>query len=595
MLGRLFSSLVLPRRNASALCVRGAELFRAGRITESVQMFEQALACEADSMSAHAGLGAALQKLGKHERAVEHLVRAADDDAAGRGLKLAAAQLLLRLGNAQAARPRLAQLAIDHPDDNDIAYHFGIALREAGEPDAALEHFSALVARRPEHAGAIEAMAALLRDAGLVDEAVELYTRVATLRPESPSAASAVLFHEQYRKHDRAELFRRHVQWAQRHAAPRPVALAPRIADPHRLLTIGYVSADFNKSSAVQFILPIIRGHDRRAFRVACYAASSRRDAVTVELERAADLWCAIDGLDDASARERIEADRVDILVDLNGHTRGSRLGLFGVRSAPVQVTYLGYGATTGVAAMDYRITDPRIDPPTATHGYYVEQLVYLPQTMWCFTPPVRSPAVNRLPAASAGRLTFASLNNFAKVGRECLVAWAEVLGQCPASRIVCAGVPNGAARVRVLQTFRNRGIDESRVLFHSRLSFERFLALHSEIDIALDPFPYSGGATTCNALWMGVPVVTLEGDAVLARSGASLLQAVGLEDWIATSIDDYISKAIRWGAHLPLLAELRAQLRKRVAASPLCDEPAFMRALESAYRDMWGTWCRSA
>jgi protein O-GlcNAc transferase len=557
-------------------------------------MFEQALACKADSMSAHAGLGAALQKLGKHERALEHLVRAADDDAAGRGLKLAAAQLLLRLGNAQAARPRLAGLAADHPDDDEIAYHFGIALREAGEHDAALEHFSALVARRPQHAAALEAMAALLRDAGLVDEAVELYARVAALRPDSASAASAALFHEQYREHDRAALFRRHVQWAQRHAAARSPALAARIADPDRVLTIGYVSADFNNASAVQFIQPIIRGHDRRAFRVACYAASSRRDTVTVDLEGAADRWCGIEGMDDESARERIEADGVDILVDLNGHTRGGRLGLFGMRSAPVQVTYLGYGATTGVAAMDYRITDPRIDPPGATQPYYVEQLIYLSQTMWCFAPPARSPAVGPLPAASSGRLTFASLNNFAKVGRECLVTWAAVVAQSPASRIVFAGVPSGAARARVLQAFGDRGIDESRVLFHSRLSFERYLALHAEIDIALDAFPYSGGATTCNALWMGVPVLSLEGDAVLARSGASLLHSVGLDEWIASSTEDYIAKAGKLSENRPLLAELRAGLRKRVAAAPLCNVPTFVRQLESTYREMWRTWCRS-
>jgi protein O-GlcNAc transferase len=557
-------------------------------------MFEQALACDEDFMSAHAGLGAALQKLGKHERALEHLVRAADDEAAGSSLKLAAAQLLLRLGKAQEARPRLARLAADHPDDDDIAYHFAIALREAGEHDTALEHFSALVARRPKHAAALQAMAVLLREAGLIDEALALYARVAGLRPDSASAASAVLFHEQYREHDRAELFRRHVHWGQRHAAPRLVRLAARNADPDRLLTIGYVSADFNNSSAVQFIQPIIRGHDRRAFRLACYAASSRRDPITLELERAADRWCEIDGLNEQSARERIEADGVDILVDLNGHTRGGRLGLFGMRSAPVQVTYLGYGATTGVTAMDYRITDAHIDPPGATQAYYVEQLVYLPQTMWCFAPPANSPPIGPLPAASSGRVTFASLNNFAKVGRSCLMAWARVLAQRPGSRMVFAGVQSGSARARVLQVFGELGIDESRVLFHSRLSFERYLALHSEIDIALDAFPYSGGATTCNALWMGIPVLTLEGNAVLARSGASLLHSVELGEWIATSIEDYVAKAVRLSLNLALLAELRAGLRNRLAASPLCDVPAFMGQLEAAYREMWRKWCRS-
>ena len=545
-------------------------------------------------MAAHAGLGAALQKLGKHERAVEHLVRAADHDAAGRGIRLAAAQLLLRLGNAQAAQLRLARLAADHPDDDEIVYQLGIALREAGEHDAALEQFGRLVARRPQHAAALEAMAALMRDAGLIDEAIELYARVAALRPNSASAGSVELFHEQYREHDRAALFRRHVQWAHHHVRQAAAATGRRIADPARVLTVGYVSADFNNASAVQFIHPIIRGHDRQAFRIACYATSSRRDAVTAELQRAADLWHNIEGMDDDSARERIDTDAVDILVDLNAHTRGGRLGVFGLRAAPVQVTYLGYGATTGVSTMDYRITDRRLDPPGESETFYVERLVYLPQTMWCFAPPAGAPDVGPPPATS-GRVTFASLNNFAKVGPECLKTWARVLARCVASRMLFLGVPPGSARLRVLRTFAEHGIEESRVEFHSRLTFERYLALHAEIDIALDPFPYTGGATTCNALWMGVPVLTIEGQTVLARSGASLLHAIGLEDWIASSTEDYIEKACRRSADLPLLADLRAALRKRIATSALCDVPAFMQALEVAYRDMWRTWCRRA
>ena len=543
-------------------------------------------------MAAHAGLGAALQKLGQHERAAEHLVRAADHDAAGRGVRLAAAQLLLRLGNAQGAQLRLARLAADHPDDDEIAYQLGIALREAGDHDAALEHLGRLVARRPQHAAALEAMAALMRDSGLIDEAIEFYARVEALRPDHAATASVVLFHEQYREHDRAALFRRHVQWAHRHVRPTSVRTARRSADPARVLTIGYVSADFNNASAVQFIHPILRGHDRRAFRIACYAASSRRDALTAELQRAADVWRDIEGMDDDSARERIDEDAVDVLVDLNAHTRGGRLGVFALRAAPVQVTYLGYGATTGVSAVDYRITDRRLDPPGETEAFYVERLVYLPQTMWCFAPPAGAPDVGPLPGAS-GRVTFASLNNFAKVGGECLEAWARLLARCPASRMLFVGVPPGSARVRVLRIFAEHGVGEARVVFHSRLTFERYLALHAEIDIALDPFPYTGGATTCNALWMGVPVLTLEGQTVLARSGASLLHSAGLEGWIANSTEDYIEKACRLSADLSLLAQLRAALRTRIATSPLCDVPAFMQALELAYREMWRTWCR--
>lgn len=591
MLGNLISSLLRPRRNANALCAQGAALFSAGRVADSVPVFEQALDREPDCVAAHAGLGAALQKLGERERALPHLMRAADADPAARGLNLMVGQLLLRSGRAKEACSRLARLAAAQPQDDDVAYQLAIALREAGDEDAAAAQFKALIDRQPGHAAALEGLAALLRDASLIGEAIALYERLAKLRPELPSAASAVLFHEQYRSHDRAELYRRHVAWGKRFAPNREKRLG-RDPDPERRLTIGYVSADFNSSSAVQFIEPILRGHDRRAFRVACYAASSRHDAVTARLHAAADIWRDIDGVGDEAACALVQADGVDLLVDLNGHTRGGRLGIFARRAAPVQVTYLGYGATTGVAAMDYRITDACLDPPGASEGYYVEQLVRLSETMWCFAPPAGAPAVSALPAASARRLSFASLNNFSKVTNECLAAWARILGQLPDSRLVFVGVPAGNARQRVLQSL---GIDASRLILHPRLSFEQYLALHAEIDIALDPFPYTGGATTCNALWMGVPVLTLEGDAVLARSGSSILRAAGLQEWIAASAEDYLAKARGFGADLPALAQLRAGLRDRLRRSALCDPAGFMQGLESAYRDMWRTWCRSA
>jgi protein O-GlcNAc transferase len=592
MLGNLISSLLRTRRNANALCAQGAELFSAGRVADCVSVFEQALACEPDCMAAHAGLGAALQKLGERERALPHLTRAADADPAARGLNLLVGQLLLRSGKATEASTRLARLAAAHPQDDDVVYHFAIALRQAGDEDSAAAQLRALIERQPGHAAALEGLAALQRDAGRVEEAIALYQRVAKLRPEVSSAASAVLFHEQYREHDRAELYRRHVEWGQRFAPAGPAAVSPRDRDPERPLTIGYVSADFNSSSAVQFIEPILHGHDRRAFRVVCYAASSRTDAVTLRLQHEAALWRDIDGRDDDAARALVKADGVDILVDLNGHTRGGRLGVFAPRAAPVQVTYLGYGATTGVAAMDYRITDERLDPPGASEEYYVERLVRSRETMWCFAPPAGAPAVSALPAASGGRLSFASLNNFSKVGSECLAAWARILEQFAGSRLVFVGVPAGNARQRVLQSL---GIDASRLIFHPRLSFEHYLALHAEIDIALDSFPYTGGATTCNALWMGVPVLTLQGDAVLARSGSSILRAAGLKEWVAGSAEDYIAKACRLGADLRALAQLRAGLRDRLRSSALCDAAGFVQGLEAAYRDMWRTWCRTA
>lgn len=593
MLGRLISQLIQPHR-AAALCAEGASFFKAQRLRDAVNAFERALMLEPGCLAAHAGLGSTLQRLGEPERALRHLLVAADGDPAARDLNFLVAQLLLRAGKAAQARVRLEALASAHPQDAQVSYFLGLALRDEGLDDAALAHFEAFTQRYPDHAAGIELLAVLRRDAGLIDAAIAAYARVVHLAPDRASAASALLFHEQYRDHDRAALLRRHVEWAQRFAPAEKRSFAGRGRDPERRLTVGYASADFNQSSAAPFIAPVLDGHDRRAFRIACYASSSRKDATTARLKAAVDLWRDIDGVDDESARAQIEADEVDILVDLNGHTRGGRLGIFGRRAAPVQITYLGYGATTGVAAMDYRITDSRLDPPGESEAFYVERLIRLPATMWCFSPPAGMPPVAPLPAAS-GQLTLASLNNFAKLSDQTLRLWARILARLPAARLLLAGVPGGTARRRAVEIFREHAIDESRLLFHPRLPIEDYLALHAQIDIALDPIPYSGGATTCNALWMGVPVLTLEGDTVLARSGASILHAAGLDDWIVSSEDGYVERACSHAADLEALARLRMQLRERLSRSSLCAVVDFTAALESCYRDAWRAWCRTA
>jgi predicted O-linked N-acetylglucosamine transferase (SPINDLY family) len=596
MLGRLISQMLQPSRNAAALCAQGASLFKAQRLKEAAGAFERALRVDGGCVAAHAGLGNALHKLGQPGRALSHLRIAADADPAARDLNLLVAQLQLRSGESAQALMRLEALASAHPIDAEITYFCGLALRDQGLHDAALRRFQELAARHPDHVGAIEALAALRRDAGFIDEAIAAYARVVELRPDHAGAASTLLFHEQYRRHDRAALLRRHLQWAQRFMpSPPPADAARRDKDAQRRLTVGYLSADLNQSSAAPFIEPILKSHDRRGFRVACYSTSSRKDATTLRLRAAADLWRDIQAMDDDAACALIQADEIDILVDLNGHTRGGRLGIFARRAAPVQITYLGYGATTGVAQMDYRITDSRLDPPGESERFYVERLVRLPRTMWCFSAPAGMPPVAPLPAAGSGRITFASLNNFAKVSDETLRVWGRILARLPAARLVMVGVPDGSARRRVIGSLDVQGVDPSRVGFHTRLRIEDYLALHAQIDIALDPFPYSGGATTCHALWMGVPVLTLEGDTVLARSGASILHAAGLDDWIVASVEAYEERACLLAGHLPALADLRARLRERVSRSPLCAVADFIAALEACYREAWSSWCRTA
>lgn len=590
LIARLFGSLG-PGRSAADWCSQGMAFFQAQRWREAAEAFEQALLVDPDCPGAHSGLGMARMRLGDGGAALAPLQRASDAEPGNRDLALLVAELLIKSGEPAQAHARLAPLARDGRDAA-AGYLFGLALRDRGAADEATSHFERFVAQHAEHAAGLEALAALHRDAGRIEEAIALYRRIEALRPDLASAASAVLFHEQYREHDRAALYRAHLDWARRFAPARPASRFSNPPLPERPLTVGYVSADFNLSSAAPFIEPLVCARDRKAIRVACYSASTRTDAMTQRLRAQADLWRDIDGVSDERAAALVREDGVDILVDLNGHTRGGRLGLFALRAAPVQATYLGYGATTGLAAIDYRITDAWVDPPGAAEQYYCEHLVRLPRSMWCFSPLEAAPAPGPLPALANGFVSFASLNNFSKVSARALDLWAGLLAALPESRLLIAGVREGEPRRRVAAAFAAAGVAPSRLTFRARADHGEFLALHREIDVALDSFPYTGGATTCDALWMGVPTLTLAGDAVLTRSGLSILSAAGLEDWVARDEEDYVRRAIAQVSDWTTLAAVRVGLRARVAASALCDASGFAAAMERQLRWMWRQWC---
>jgi protein O-GlcNAc transferase len=589
--GRLLAEIAAP--SAQALCREGARLYAEGRLEEAQAAFARALGRDDGCLAAHSGLGVLYRRRGELQRALRHLRRAIELDPRGRDLHLLAAQALLEAGEQQEAIARLAELRQARPGDASIELQYARALQAGERIDEARATLEALTGAQPGHAAALEALAALHRDCGLGGEALAAYRRVAELRPDLATAASAALFHEQYLEHDRDALFRRHVEWGERHAAKRHgERFAGRDRSPERVLRLGYVSADFNASSAAFFLEPLFEHHQGSRFELVGYHSSTRRDAQTEKLRARAFAWREVDGLDDAALCALIERDAIDILVDLNGHTRGGRLTVFGRKPAPIQVTYLGYGASTGVAAIDYRITDRWIDPPGEAERYYTERLVWLAQSMWCFKPPAAAPEVTRLPASASGQVNFASLNSFSKVSHTVLETWARILARLPQARLTLVSVPAGESEERVQQIFARHGVAPSRLRFAPRLPFAQYLALHGEVDIALDAFPYCGGATTCTALWMGVPVLTLAGKAALARSGRSLLSTVGLGDWVADSLAEYEAKAIALASDLGALERVRSALRERVARSPLCDAPAFVRELESHYREMWRSWC---
>jgi predicted O-linked N-acetylglucosamine transferase (SPINDLY family) len=337
--------------------------------------------------------------------------------------------------------------------------------------------------------------------------------------------------------------------------------------------------------------------HDREQFEILCYSAVTRSDWMTERFRALAGVWRNTVGVPDDRLAQMIREDGVDILVDLAMHTAGNRLPVFARQPAPVQVAWLAYAGSTGLPGIGYRLTDARIDPPGSRScgtAWSAEEPVRLPDCWCCYHPVGETPEVNELPALSSKGVTFGSLNSFMKVHEGVLARWARVLEAVRGSRLVLL-CPGEKARERVRSFFGARGIAAETVDLVDRLPRAEYLSLYHGIDIGLDPFPYNGITTTCDAFWMGAPVLTLPGEMPASRAGLSLLSAVGLAEFAVSSEEDYVRVAVELAANLPRLAELRTTLRPRMQASPLMDAPSFAGNVEAAYRSMWERWCAAS
>ena len=357
-----------------------------------------------------------------------------------------------------------------------------------------------------------------------------------------------------------------------------------------RRLRIGYVSPDFRSHPVAHFFEPVLREHDRVAFEIFCYSDVDHPDAVTARLSGLAEHFIACAGWDDAALGQRIVADRIDVLVDLAGHTGGNRLPLFAARPSPVQVSWLGYFDTTGLTAMDYRIADP-VSLPEAAERYFLERVVRLPRSSNCFLAP-DGPEPSEPPCLTLGRIRFGCFNNPAKIGRGVVAAFARVLHACPGSDLLLKYLAfnDPGMRARYQDWFAAQGIAPERILFEGPSSLERFQESFSRIDIALDPFPYSGETTALHTLWMGVPLVALEGPTLVQRLASRVLRISGLDEWVATDERQYVQIACELARDGARLQRLRRELRDRLRASALLDHRGVTRDLEAAYQDLCGT-----
>jgi predicted O-linked N-acetylglucosamine transferase (SPINDLY family) len=388
-------------------------------------------------------------------------------------------------------------------------------------------------------------------------------------------------------------------RWNQQHAEPLKKFIQPHTnnRDPDRRLRIGYVSPDFREHVVGQTLLPLFREHDHRQMEIFCYANMVRTDAFTEQIRRYVDAWHSIVGLSDSRAVDLIRQDRIDILVDLTLHLANNRLLMFARKPAPVQVSYLGYCSSTGLETMDYRLSDPYLDPSdsdvegkSSTLSRYSERTIHLPEIYWCYNARGPTPEPSPPPASAKGYVTFGCLNNFAKVS-PALDLWAEILQCVPRSRLIVHSHP-GPHLEAVRERFAGKGVSPDRLEFPGQQPWPQYVQSYDRIDIALDPFPWGGGVTTCDVLWMGVPVVSLVGRTAVGRGGASILANIGVPELVAQTPQQYVQIASALAGDLPRLIELRRTLRGRMQASVLMDAPRFARNLEAAYRQMWRTWC---
>jgi predicted O-linked N-acetylglucosamine transferase (SPINDLY family) len=597
----LLATAVADSPTAQAHKALADALTDAGRPAEAERHYRLALDLAPGLGEAWNNLGLLLRAQGRTDEARAAFATAVRAAPALIAARVNLATALEEAGERQAAIASLEDTLQVAPGAVAVRNNLAAMLAAAGRPLAAERHYRSLVAADPGDALPWYNLGHALVAQGRAHAALAAFERACALAPSDASLASARLLCLNYDDAlDPEEIAGAHRAWGAACAGQRDL---PRTVDPDavtglRPLRVGYVSADFGFHVVSFFVAPVIACHDARAVQVFCYYTGGHEDAQCRNIQARGVHWRNLSQLDERAALEAIRADRLDVAVDLAGHTPGHRLGLFARGLAPVQATWLGYPNTTGLDAMDYRITDAQADPPGATDVLHSERLVRLPCPFLAYLPRPEAPPVAPLPALASGHVTFGCFNNVAKITDRALALWARVVAAVPGARLRLKGrgldEPELARDLRA--RFSSAGGDPARLdLEGATADFAGHLARYGAVDIALDSAPYCGTTTTCEALWMGVPVVSLAGTSHVSRVGASLLAAAGHPEWCCHTPEDYVRTAASLAGDLHRLARVRAGLRQAVAASPLTDVTGFTRSLEAAYRDMvreTSAWC---
>ena len=573
----------------------GNVLQQMGRIDEAVSCYQKVLESKPDLSDAHNNLGIAHLHRGQIDEAISCYQKALE-------LRPDNAQAYCNLGSGYQIQGRIDQAifcyekAVRLNPDNPEAYNnLGAALKHCGRLEEAVASHRRAIELAPGSAVSLNNLGSAYKHQGRLDEAISCYRRACHLKRDYAEAHSNLILAMQYDPTSGPkEIFCESLAWWQQHGArKKPDFVHNSEADSGKRLRIGYVSPDFREHSVSCFFLSLLKAHDRRKLEVFCYAEVRKADKMTARIRTLTDYWRSTVGLTSDEVARRIHEDRIDILVDLAGHTADNRLLVFAGRPAPVLVTWLGYPGTTGMEVMDYRFTDEIADPTGDAEKYHSEALIRLPNGFLCYSPPEPSPDVSDLPSLDDKQITFGSFNNLPKMNERVVEIWSRILSHAPGSSLLLKSrqLKDESTKRRYMDLFIKNGVTPDRVnLLPATASISEHLALYNKVDIGLDPFPYNGTTTTCEALWMGVPVVTLRGDRHASRVGASILTRVGLRDLVTECESEYVSRAVGLASDLDRLKELRAGMRRRMMESPLCNPESFARSVENAYGEMWKT-----
>ena len=564
---------------------------RAGRLSDAARGYQEILLIQPGHLNAMHMLGLVFYQADLHEMSLKFLRQALAGKPNDPGCHVDYGLVLAATGQIDAALDEYRRAVSLQPDYIPALNNLANLLQKHGNLDEAIDALSRVVSINPNLAEAHNNLGNALRESGDLDGAIESFERAEAINPLPQFASNRLFAMMHHPGIDASRLAEEHAKWNLRYAGN-----IKRIARPSddlrqdRRLRIGYVSPDFHDHPISRFFLPLLENHDRDRFEIFCYSDSTKLDRVSSKIATEADTWRNVATLSSEQLARQICDDRIDILVDLAKHTDAKILLAFAHRPAPLQISYLAYCGPTGLSAMDFYLTDALIDPPGQDESLTVEKPFRL-QTFWCYAPPELEIDVTPLPALTNHFVTFGCLNHFCKVTEPTLRARRQIIQSIPHSKLIMHSPP-GSHRQRIVEFFAESGVNSAQVEFVPRMPLRYYLHQYGRIDIALDPFPWGGGTTTCDALWMGVPVVTLAGQTPVARAGHSILASAGMPELVADSIERYVKIAISLAIDPADLAGRRQLIRKRMIGSRLMDLPGLARQLEAGLLQMWNERC---